>query len=204
MLKRRTERDRELALAEAGIPIWSPGPRGPARIYKNRQHQGPKKAPKCVACFPASRAGQVVPLPHGVSLVLCAEHRDPRFVASRSGRDFLAAIGELYTGLGLSAQRYGDALRRFVRQCTTPDKPQRHRPGSYAHAERRQDAERVWAAGGSFEQGLAVALANPPPAGYRFRLPDPRTVRAWWQQRRWLGPPVARRAPDGLIVAAPA
>jgi hypothetical protein len=204
MLKRRTDRDHDLALAEAGIPVWSPGPRGPARIYKNRGHQGARKAPKCVACFPGSRAGQRVPLPYGVSLVLCSQHRDPRFVASRSGRDFLAAIGELYSGLGLTARRYGEALRRFVQQCTNPDKPRRHRPGSYAHAKRRQDAERIWAAGGSSEAGLAVALANPPPDLYGFRLPDPRTVRRWWLERRWLGPPVGRRPDDGQSVAVAA
>ncbi len=121
MERRRTDRERERALAEAGIPVWSTGPRGPARIYKNRTHEGPKKAPKCVACFPHSRAGQRVPLAYGVSLVLCSQHRDPRFIATRSGRDFLAAIGELYTGLGLTAARYGEALRRFVQQCTNPD-----------------------------------------------------------------------------------
>ena len=194
MLKRRTDRDRELALAEAGIPVWSPGPRGPARIYKNRRHQGSKKAPKCVACFPGSRAGQRIPLPYGVSLVLCSQHRDPRFVASRSGRDFLAAIGELYSGLGHHRPplRRG-ALRRFVQQCTNPDQPKRHRPGSYSHAKRRQDAEAVWARGGTFEQGLAAALANPPPGLYGVRLPDIRTIRRWWHERRWLEPPVERR-----------
>ena len=188
-------------MAEAGIPIWSPGPRGPARIYKNRAHQGAKKAPKCVACFPHSRAGQRVPLAYGVSLVLCSQHRDPRFIAARSGRDFLAAIGELYNALGLTAARYGDALRRFVQECTNPQRPQRHRPGSYAHPKRRQDAERTWAAGGTFEQGLAAALANPPPDLYGVRLPDPRTVRDWWRQRRWLGPPLARRPVTGLEAA---
>ena len=131
--------------------------------------------------LPDSRAGQRVPLAYGVSLVLCSQHRDPRFIASRSGRDFLAAIGELYSGLGLTARRYGDALRRFVQQCTNPKRPKRHRPGSYAHAKRRQDAEGVWAAGGSFEAGLAAALANPPPELYGVRLPDTRTVRRWWQ-----------------------
>ena len=200
MLKRRTDRDQELALAEAGIPVWSPGPKGPPRIYKNRSHVGSKKAPKCVACFPGSSAGQRVPLPYGVTLVLCKQHRDPRFIASQSGRAFLAGVGELYSGLGLTARRYGEALRRFVDQCANPKPTPRQRPGSYAHPDRRQAAEAIWAAGGSFEAGLAVALANPPPAGYGVRLPCVRTVRRWWQERRWLLPPVERR--DSAPLAA--
>jgi hypothetical protein len=162
---------------------------------------GSKKAPKCVACFPASRAGQCVPLRYGVTLVLCAQHRDPRFVAARSGRDFLAAIGELFTGLGLTGRRYGEALREFVRECTNPPRPTRPLPGSYAHARRRQDAEEVWARGGSFEAGLAVALANPPPGLYGVAIPSYRTVRRWWLQRRWLRPPVGRRPALGLEAA---
>ena len=194
MLKRRTDRDQELALAEAGIPVWSPGPKGPPRIYKARDHKGPKKAPKCAACFPRSSGGQRVPLPYGVTLVLCKEHRDPRFIASQSGRAFLAGVGELYAALGLTARRFGEALRQFVDQCTNPKPTPRHRPGSYAHPDRRQAAELVWARGGSFEAGLAAALANPPPSIYGVRLPDPRTVRRWWLDRRWLMPPVGRRA----------
>ena len=201
MLKRRTDRDRELALAEAGIPVWSPGPRGPARIYKNRSHQGSKKAPRCVACFPGSRAGQRIPLAYGVTLVLCGQHRDPRFVASRSGRDFLAAVGELYSGLGISARRYGEALRAFVRQCTNPPRPKRHRPGSYSHAKRRQDAEAIWAAGGTFEAGLAVRWPTRRPPSTAPPHPSNRTVRRWWLHRRWLHPPVARRLDDAQEAA---
>ena len=102
-------------------------------------------------------------------------------------------IGELYSGLGLTARRYGEALRAFVRSCTDRPAPTRQLPGSYAHARRRQDAEAVWASGGSFEDGLAAALANPPPGLYGIALPSYRTVRRWWLQRRWLHPPVGRR-----------
>ena len=51
----------------------------------------------------------------------------------------------------------------------------------------------MWASGGSFEDGLAAALANPPPGLYGVALPSHRTVRRWWLQRRWLHPPVGRR-----------
>jgi hypothetical protein len=196
MLKRRRDRDDDLELANAGIQIWRPTRRGPPRIYKNRSHRGPKKAPKCVACFPDSCAGQRVTLPYGVSLVLCAEHRNPRFIASDSGRGFLAALADVYDGLGLTARRYSAALRRFCELCATAGPGPRHRPGSYHHAARRQAAEQVWAGGGTFRAGLAAALANPPPATCAFRPPSLQTLRRWWRQRRWERPPVGRRVGD--------
>ena len=174
--------------SDGPVATWSPGPRGPARIYKARDHQGSRKAPKCLACFPRSCAGQRVPLAYGVSLVLCADHRDPRFIASRHGRDFLAAIGELLTSLGLAASRYQRALTAFVKAVSEPARPQRQRPGSYAWAARRQDAERVWSRGGSFQQGLRAALADPPEPRARAGIPTSRTVRRWWHDRRWLPP----------------
>ena len=54
------------------------------------------------------------------------------------------------------------ASARFVQQCTKPDRPKRHRPGSYSHAKRRQDAEAIWARGGTFEQGLAAPWPTRP------------------------------------------
>ena len=189
------KRENPTVPTDGPVAIWSPGPRGPARIYKNHHHQGANKAHRCIACFPRSCAGQRVPLPYGVSLVLCKDHRDPRFIASRNGRDFLSAVSELFTALGLTAKRYGAALRRFVKQTAEPDKPRRARPGSYAWAVRRQDAETVWSRGGSFHQGLAVALADPPEPRARAGIPTSRTVRRWWQERRWLVPPLAEDAP---------
>jgi hypothetical protein len=175
-----------LAATEGPVATWSAGPRGPARIYKSRSHSGSRKGPRCIACFPRSCAGQRVPLPYGVSLALCGDHRDPRFVASQAGRAFLAAIGDLFSSLGLTARRYGAALAAFVEQVRRPERPRRPRPGSYAWAPRRRDAEAVWSAGGSFERGLTIALADPPAPRARTALPSSRTVRRWWQDRRWL------------------
>ena len=184
------------------VAVWSPGPCGPARIYKNRPQGATKGHRSCLACFPANEVGQKVPLTLGCSLVLCARHRDPAFIASDSGRRFLSAIGSLYESLGLSSGRFGAALRTFVDRCANPHRHrgQRRRPGSYAWPERRQDAERVWSAGGSFEQGLAAALAAPP--DLRVRTPSTRTVRRWWHDRRWLGPPLSAAELAGLARAA--
>jgi hypothetical protein len=172
------------------VASWSPGPCGPARIYKYRPRgAGKGHQLSCLACFPRNCVGQKVPLTLGCSLVLCAEHRDPAFIASDSGRRFLSAVSVLYASLGLTSARFGAALRAFVERCANPRRhaARRHRPGSYAWPERRQDAERVWSRGGSYQQGLAAALARPPDG--RGRMPTQRSVRRWWQDRRWLGPP---------------
>jgi hypothetical protein len=177
---------------EQAVASWSPGPKGPARIYKNRaKGQTKKESGSCIACFPRNVAGQQVPLAYGVSLVLCKGHRDPTFIATRSGRDFLSAVSTLFTSLGITARRYSEALRRFIDQVANPQRypAKRHRPESYAWPERRQDAETVWSRGGSFEQGRRAALADPPDARTRARPPSSRTVRRWWQDRRWLRPP---------------
>jgi hypothetical protein len=172
------------------IPVWSPGPRGPARIYKNRPPGAHKGHLSCLACFPQNRVGQRVPLTLGCSLVLCADHRQPAFIASESGRRFLAAISTLYTSLGLSSRRFHTALMAFVDRCANPHRhaAERTRPGSYAWPRRRQAAETVWSRGGSWEQGRRAAMRAPP--GEPDRRPSERTVRRWWTDRRWLGPPV--------------
>ena len=141
MLKRRTDRDRDLALAEAGIPVWSPGPRGPARIYKNRAHEGAKKAPKCVACFPALARRPARP---------AGLRRQPRPLqpAPRPALHRLPLRARLPRRHRRALQRPRPD-RRPLRRRAAPLRPAVHQPhaaptpppGSYAHAKRRQDAE---------------------------------------------------------------
>ena len=171
MLKRRTDRDRELALAEAGIPVWSPGPRGPARIYKNRHHQGSKKAPKCVACFPGSRAGQRIPLPYGVTPRALQPAPRPalRRLALRPrlpGRHRRALQRPRHHRPPL--RRRAPALRAAVHQPRQPKGgtgPAPTRTPSAARTPRPVGPRR------HLRTGLAVALANPPPGLYGVRLP---------------------------------
>src|SRR5215813_297533 len=89
---------------------WDANQRGPVRRYKGHG-TGPKKAPRCLACFPRSVAGQMIPLRYGVTIALCEDHRDPAFVRSRGGRDFLAAMTTTFESLGLRGARYGKAIR---------------------------------------------------------------------------------------------
>jgi hypothetical protein len=166
-------------------------------IYKGRG-RGPAKHPRCIACFPKSVAGQVVPLSRGVSIVLCADHRDPAFLHSRGGRDFLAATGALFRGLGLSGRRWQEALSTFLDDVRATRGPTpRRRPGSYAWPGVRRRAEEVWNAGGSFEDGMRAVYTHVEPITTGFSLPSLSTVRRWWRQKRWfLARPVreARRA----------
>ena len=179
---RRSRRGAAMIEPRASMPPNAPPQPPPLPETHTSGHA--TSAPRCVACFPGSRPGRPVPLGYGVTLVLCKEHRDPRFIVSAPGRELLATIRELYVSLGLTARRYGEALSAFVRACAGPPTPSRHRPGSYAHPFRRRSAERVWAAGGTFEAGLAAALANGPPDKYHVNLPARRTVYRWWLEAR--------------------
>jgi hypothetical protein len=179
------------------IATWRPGGRGPARIYKHRAKGQTKQHPgSCIACLPNNVAGRDVRLRHGITLVLCEAHRTPGHVAGHGGEEFLRAISTLFHAMGIHSKRHHAALRAFVLDMCHPRRrgPERPRPGSYAWPGRRQDAETVWSRAGSFEQGRQAARAPAPDP--RSRAPTERTVRRWWQERRWLGPPVAE--PVGL------
>jgi hypothetical protein len=187
--------------ADGGTATWNAMQRGPVRQYKGGG-TGPKKAVRCAACFPCSVAGQMIPLRYGVTIALCEDHRDPAFVHSRGGRDFLAALTTTFESLGLRGARYGKAIRAFIADVLAMGTPTpRHRPGSYAWPEQRRDAEAVWARGGSYHDGEAAVLAyfERPVAG--MRAPSGHTIRRWWRDRRWLTPRPSppRREPVRLV-----
>ncbi len=186
------------------VATWASWQRGPVRAYKGSRADGGssrKGAPKCVCCFPKAVSGQVVPLRFGVTLALCDDHRDPAFIQSRGGRDFLAAVSTVYGSLGLHSRRFSEALRGFVedvRLMLTPTP--RARPGSYAWPHLRTAAEERWAAGGTYHDGEAVVLALHAPFRDAVKPPSRQTVRRWWRQRRWLTP---RPAPPPPPVRTP-
>jgi hypothetical protein len=193
--------------ADRPAATWDASDRGPVRQYKGRG-KGPLKAVRCAACFPRSVAGQMIPLRYGVAIALCEDHRDPAFVRSRGGRDFVAAMTTTFESLGLRGARYGKALREFVADVIAMGTPTpRHRPGSYAWPEQRRDAEAIWAGGGSYHDGEAAVLAyfeKPVPG---MRAPSGHTIRRWWRDRRWLtprpSPPPRRRPAPDLIDRRP-
>ena len=152
----KTQSNASAGPATAG---WDASQRGPVRRYKGHG-SGPGKAVRCVACFPRSVAGQMIPLKYGVVIALCEDHRDPAFVHSRGGRDFLAALSTLFESLGLRGARYRKAAQAFVADVLAMGTPTaRHRPGSYAWPDQRRTAETVWAQGGSYHDGETLVLA---------------------------------------------
>ena len=184
------------------VAVWSPGPCGPARIYKNRPKGAKKGHQSCLACFPANEVGQKVPLTLGCSLVLCARHRDPSFIASESGRRFLSAISSLYESLGLSSGRFGAALRTFVDRCANAHRhrraaaPARLLRLARASAGRRAGLERRRQLRAGPGRGPRGATGPPRPH------PQHPHRRRWWHDRRWLGPPLSAAELEGLARAA--
>lgn len=171
--------------------------RGPVRIYKNRNAGTPRKAPRCICCFPQSRAGQVVPLRYGVQLVLCEQHRDPTWISAASGRFFLASVAETFKSLGLTGQRYVKALRSFVDDALgARHSSPRPRPGSYTWPSLRARLEEVWRGGGSYHDGERELVDALRVKGDDWPMPSPHTVRRWWREKRWLftGPEPERSA----------
>jgi hypothetical protein len=172
----------------AAAAVWAHHERGPVRRYKGRG-EGPMKASRCIACFPRSVAGQVVPLRYGVEITLCEDHRDPAFVHSRGGRDFFSALTTTFESLGLRGKRYSLAIRAFVDDVLAMGEPTpRHRPGSYAWPDQRRAAEAAWGQGGTYHAGEAVVLAFFVGMPATMRPPSPHTIRRWWRDRRWLTP----------------
>jgi hypothetical protein len=168
--------------------VWADHERGPVRRYKG-DGKGPMKAPRCVACFPHSVAGQMIPFRYGVAVALCDDHRDPAFVHSRGGRDFFSALTTTYESLGLRGTRYSNAIRAFVDDVLAMGQPTpRHRPGSYAWPDQRRAAEATWAEGGTYHAGQAVVLASFAALPPSVKPPSPHTIRRWWRDRRWLTP----------------
>ena len=172
----------------AAAAVWAQHERGPVRRYKGHG-QGPMKAPRCVACFPRSVAGQMIPFRYGVAVAFCDDHRDPAFVHSRGGRDFFSALTTTYESLGLRGKRFSNAIRAFVDDVLAMGQPTpRHRPGSYAWPDQRRAAEAAWADGGTYHAGEAVVLTSFAALPPSVKPPSPHTIRRWWRDRRWLTP----------------
>lgn len=184
-VRRRDRVDPGPPVGPDGVATWPPAGRGPARVYKGPRV--PKGASLCAACYPAKRAGQEIPLANGVSVVLCPVHRDPAFIGSRSGRDFLASMTELLRSFGINGRRFHDAIARVARDAATrTTRPPRVRPGSYAWPRARARAEAVWSAGGTYDHGVRAALSLLESLPDGVRRPSAQTLRRWWRECRWL------------------
>jgi hypothetical protein len=148
------------------------------------------KTPMCAICAGAGEGERARHhLTHGVSVWLCGMHRSIEFQRRRAGRDFVASLSAVWGAAGVMTRRHDRALRAHLARVrpgdTTPP-----RPGSYAWAALRYEAERRFAHGENPAQVIAE-LARVRIAGASG--PTYRTLRRWFTDGRWL--PVRRPRP---------
>ena len=161
--------------------MWMP------TLYKARGV--PVKQPVCAICVERTRgATRRVELGYGVVVWLCEGHADDAFMRQRGGRDFVLTLQRLWQAHGCltlprsrALDAHLDALRPSRRRPAA-----RARPGSYAWPALRREAEARFAAGSSW--AVTTALVRGSCAGGPARPPSVRTLRRWWQERRWLEP----------------
>jgi DNA-binding CsgD family transcriptional regulator len=105
------------------------------------------KTPPCVLCGGPGRGRRAeLQLPYGIKVWLCAGHRDPEFLARRSGRDLVTSLMHAWLAAGCLDRRRSDALTAHLRRVQGADALQ-DLPGSYAWPSLRAEAERRFAAG---------------------------------------------------------
>jgi hypothetical protein len=166
----------------------------PGVAYTHYKARGYGKLPICVICGgPGQGARERYHLSHGVSVWLCAMHRDPAFLTARAGRDLAASLGAVWSAAGCLSARRSAALAAHLGRVRGPRV--RERPGSYAWPALRREAEARFARG---EPPRAVmADLRRRELGAWTPGPSLRTLRRWHQEGRWLkGPRPGGRAPN--------
>jgi hypothetical protein len=142
------------------------------------------KTPACILCGGPGRGRRAAfQLPHGVTIWLCAGHRDPEFLTRRGGRDLVASLMHVWTAAGCLDRRRSEALTAHLRRVQDGGAPRR-RPGSYAWPALRAEAERRFAAGETPARVSADLRSRA--EGDSAMAPSVRTIRRWFAEGRWL------------------
>ena len=150
--------------------------------------------PACAICVGKGQGTRAqLHLPGGVSVWLCAAHRDPEFLTRRAGRDVAVSLMHVWMAAGCYTAQRSRALallRAGILQPTPRD-----RPGSYSWPLLRGEAERRWAAGEAPRRVIDDLRhreqARPGPA----RPPSLATMRRWFREGRWRAEPPPGRRP---------
>lgn len=121
-------------------------------------------------------------LTHGVSVWLCAEHRSLEFQRRRARRDFVASLAAVWKAAGVSSRRHDRALAAHLARIR-PAPPARRRPGSYAWAALREEAEARYRSGEDPRVVIRDLRHRDTPGASR---PSTRTLRRWHTDGRWL------------------
>jgi len=154
-----------------------------ATLYKAR---GPStKGEVCAICVERSRGRTVrVQMGRGVSVWLCAGHASDDFRRQRSGRDFVLTLHRLWSAHGCLTKPRSRALDDHLAAMRSQPPAPRHRPGSYSWAALRRDAEERFRAGD--DPARVIRELRSRHSGGVATVPSVRTMRRWYQERRWL------------------
>ena len=105
-----------------------------ARSFSKETNLG--STPACAICVGKGQGRrQRLHLPGGVSVWLCAAHRDPGFVSSRAGRDLVVSLLQVWRAADCLTARRSRALDLFLARFASP--VPRACPGSYSWRELR-------------------------------------------------------------------
>ena len=144
------------------------------------------KLPACAICVGRGHGPPLLHLPLGVSVWLCAAHRDPEWLASQAGRDLVVSLQTVWGAANCLTARRSRALSLFQAPLRSAHRARRL-PGSYSWRQLRREAEGRFAAG---EPPSAVIdelrrreLNRPGPA----HPPWVQTMRRWFRDGRWRG-----------------
>lgn len=141
------------------------------------------KLPMCAICAGEGEGPRSEHfLTHGVSVWLCEGHRSAAFQCRRAGRDFVASLEAVWRAAGMMTRRRSAALTAHLARVRKGDQTRR-RPGSYAWAQLRCEAEHRFGAGESPAGVIAEMLARPTTGATG---PSYRTLRRWFSDARWL------------------
>jgi hypothetical protein len=156
--------------------------------------------PICALCGGAGEGPRArLQLPHGVTVWLCAVHRDPEFLARRSGRDLVRGLRRAWESAGCLDRRRSEALAAHVRRFRTPP-DHAGRPGSYAWPDLRAEAERRFALGETPREVIEDLRSRGVEGGPT--LPSIRTMTRWFAEGRWLVEAAAHQSATSAPTAA--
>jgi hypothetical protein len=154
-----------------------------ATLYKARGM--PTKGEVCAICVDRTRGKTAkLDLGRGVHVWLCQAHASDDFRRQRSGRDFVLTLHRLWSAHGCLTRPRSRALDDHLAAMRSEPAPPRHRPGSYAWAGLRAEAERRFFDGEDPNRVIAELRSR---HGEDYaRVPTARTMRRWFHERRWL------------------
>src|SRR4051794_22776153 len=153
----------------------------------------PTKGEVCAICVERTRGRTAkVDLGRGVHVWLCQNHASDDFRRQRSGRDFVLTLHRLWSAHGCLTKPRSRALDDHLAAMRSEPPAPRHRPGSYSWAALRRDAEERFRAGE--DPTRVIRELRSKHSGGVAVVPSVRTMRRWYQERRWL-----RQTPVAVI-----